>query len=240
LLSTLLVLAATALWDQHLELLAFPLLCTAALALDCTRTAARRWSSSVETFAVCVVAGGCLVATAWTEHPIETLRRWNDGPTANVSAALERVADGGLVRRRQAPYAHLGGNDDQGASAFLDGSFRLACARFHQYPFTPARALRKTVQCLQRNSSLLVAVTPLFSIDSYTYWNRPTPPAWRWFVRVGQAYLRSHCRLLEVRPTVRVYHCGDAAARASSATEARVSRKVLPAAGAHSSVFVVR
>jgi len=222
-LSTLLVLAATALWDQHLEVLAFPLLTTAALALVCARTAARRWSRRVEMLAIGVVAGGCLVAAAWTQHPIEILGRWNDGPTANVSAALEQVADATDVRRRRVPYAHLGGNDDQGAGAFLDGSFRLACARFHQYPFTPAPALRTTMQCLQRNPSLLVAVTPLFSIDSYTYWHRPTPSAWRWFVRVGEAYLNSHCRLLQMRPTVRVYRCNREAARASSATDARSS-----------------
>ena len=215
-LSTLLVLAGTALWDHHLALLAFPLLCTAALALACARTAARRWSSSVKTLTVCVVAGGCLVAVSWTRHPIENLRRWDDAPTANVSASLERSAGPAQVRRRQVSYAHLGGNDEQGAGAFLDGSFRLACARFHQYPFTPERALRETMQCVQRHSPLLVAVTPLFSIDSYTYWDRPTPPAWRWFVRTGEAYLRSHCRPLQTRPDVRVYRCGHEAASKSA------------------------
>ena len=215
-LSTLLVLAGTALWDHHLALLAFPLLCTAALALACARTAARRWSSSVKTLTVCVVAGGCLVAVSWTRHPIENLRRWDDAPTANVSASLERSAGAAQVRRRQVSYAHLGGNDEQGAGAFLDGSFRLACARFHQYPFTPERALRETMQCVQRHSPLLVAVTPLFSIDSYTYWDRPTPPAWRWFVRTGEAYLRSHCRPLQTRPDVRVYRCGHEAASKSA------------------------
>ena len=212
-LSTLFVLAETALWDQHLELLAFPVLCTAALALACASTAAGRWSSGVRTLTVCVVAGTCLVAVSWTGHPIGNLRRWNDAPTANVSAALERSAAAAQVRGQRVSYAHLGGNDEQGAGAFLGGSFRLACARFHQYPFTPERALRNTMQCLKRHSSLLVAVTPLFAIDSYTYWHRPTPPAWRRFVRTGEAYLGAHCRLLQTRPDVRVYRCGREGAR---------------------------
>jgi hypothetical protein len=69
------------------------------------------------------------------------------------------------------------------------------------------------MQCLKRHSSLLVAVTPLFAIDSYTYWHRPTPPAWRRFVRTGEAYLGAHCRLLQTRPDVRVYRCGREGAR---------------------------
>ena len=206
-LSTLLVLAGTALWKQHIELLAFPLLCTAALALACVRAAARRWSSGVEAVAVCAVAAGCLVAVGWNRHPIENLLRWNDAPTANVSAALERSASETQVRGGQVSYVHLGANDDQGVGAFLDGSFHLACARFHQYPFTPEPALRKTMWCLQQHSPLLVAVTPTFSIDSYTYRHRSTPRAWRRFVRTGQEYLRSHCRLLRVRPDVRTYRC---------------------------------
>ena len=213
-LSTLLVLGATAFWDQHLELLAFPLLCTAALALACVRTATRRDSSRIlERLAVCIVAGGCLLAAGWPQHPIENVRRWNDPPESNVSDALRRAARSAPFRGTQVSYAHLGANDEQGAGAFVDDSFRLACARFHQYPFIPPRALSEVIRCLETQRPLLVAVTPTFAIDSYTFRHRDTPVAWQRFVRDGETYLRSHCRPMEARPGVRIYGCGGSARR---------------------------
>ena len=209
-LSTLLVLAETALWDHHLQLLAFPLLCTAALALACVRTAARRHFHSLDLLqklAVFLVAGGCLIAAGWPQHTMANLRRWTEPPQTSVSDALRRAVRPAHSRALQVAYAHLGTNDEHGAGAFLSSSFRLACPRFHQYPFNPSRVLNQTIQCLHRQSLLLVAVTPTFTIDSYTYWRRGTPLPWQRFVRAGATYLRSHCQLVGARSDVRVYRC---------------------------------
>jgi hypothetical protein len=214
-LSTLLVLVNTALWDQHIELLAFPLLCVAALAVEGVRAATRRLSGSLgENLAVGFLAGGCLLVAAWPDDAVANLRRWGEPPQTNVSDALQQGAQVARVSGSPVPFAHLGANDEQAAAAFLSPSFRLACPRFHQYPFTPPRVLHETIGCLRKQPSLLVAVTPTFAQDSYTYWQRGTPPAWHWFVHTGNSYLRSNCRPLTTKPAVRVYHCstrGDAA-----------------------------
>ena len=208
-LSTLLVLAQTALWDHHLAVLHFPLLCGAALAVECVRTAARRASGRLlARLAVGFVVGGCLVVAAWPQHAVANLRQWTESPQTSVSDALQLAAQSTYRHGSPVSYAHLGANDEDAAGAFLGAPFRLACARFHQYPFTPPRALRETLACLKKQRTLLIAVTPSFAIDSYTYWGRGTPPAWHWFVRAGRAFLRANCELLVTRPGVLVYHCG--------------------------------
>jgi hypothetical protein len=207
-LSTLIVLAETALWDHALEALAFPIFLCAALALDCVRTVARGSPARlVERLAVGVVGCGFLLVALWPRPSIEYVKAWAAPPTMIVSDALQRAAEPTGARNSDVSYMHLGTNDDEAQGAFLPASFRLACPRFHQYPFTPWRALRQTILCIQRERPQLIAVTPSFTTNSWTYSGRSPPPAWRQFVLAGKAYLRSHCAAFVTNEAVQVYRC---------------------------------
>jgi len=204
-LSTLLVLAETALWDHHLELLAFPVLCGGVLTLQCARAVARqsRWNP-IELLVSGAVVSACLMVVSRSRHPLTNLSHWDKPPQKNVPQAIQRGAQMANFSGSGVSYMHLGANDEQGAGLFVRLKLRLACARFHQYPFTPPRELHETIQCLQRRAPQLLAVTPSFATDS------GTPVAWHRFVYAGNAYVRSHCHLLVAQADVRVYRCRQA------------------------------
>jgi hypothetical protein len=123
-----------------------------------------------------------------------------------VSNELYWAAGQGTHRYSAPSYFHFGRADEDGHGAFLDSSFRLACPRFHQYPFTPPQALHETIQCVERKQPLLIAVTPSFR-KNFSPVHRGATPAWNHFVLAGERYVRSHCRRAVFAPSVRVYRC---------------------------------
>jgi hypothetical protein len=200
---TLIALAATALWDHHLQLLAFPITCGAALALISARNI--EGMSTAWLARGIVVALGCFfIATSLLMNRPSTwkLHQWAAAPTTAVSDALNAAAARqGL--RPPASYFHFGENDEMGSGAFVSGSLRLACPRFHQYPFLAPAQLRETLSCVRRAEPQLIAVTP-----SFTY-NRGGGPfgAWNEFVAAGRRYLRSSCESVVARSQAHVYVC---------------------------------
>ena len=90
---TFIALAATALWDHHLQLLAFPLTCGAAFALVCVRSI--RDSSPAWLAQGGVAAVDCiLLATSLLMNPpsIWKFRQWTAAPDTAVSDALNAAA----------------------------------------------------------------------------------------------------------------------------------------------------
>jgi hypothetical protein len=200
---TAVTLALTALYDHHLEVLAFPVLCASALALESTRTiVGARVGQLAARATVAFLACLCLVALFALRQPsVRTVRLWAAAPEKLVSGGLTRVAEEMNGAGSAVPYFHLGSNDEMGQGAFLSTSFHLTCPRFHQYPFTPASALRGTNRCLERTHPRLIAVTPSFQE------NRGDPPAWIQFVLAATSYVHGHCRSALVEPEVRMYRC---------------------------------
>jgi hypothetical protein len=198
---TLIMLAETALWSNHLEALAFPLVCAGSLSLEATRRSFCGRRRPLGIGAVGAVTACCVLASVSMNAPtLANVRAWFASPTTFVSDALK-----GGARQVHAPagvsYFHLGANDEDGQGAFLGGTFRLACPRFHQYPFTPPAALRQTLDCVRRTRPRLIAVTPSFAKSPR--W----PRVWNEFVQAATTYLRSGCRVSVARPQVRVYIC---------------------------------
>lgn len=199
---TMIALATTALWDHHLQLLAFPIVCGATLTLKCMRILLSPRVGQV----VSVGAVGCFfVATSLLMTPpsIWKLRQWGASPDTAVSDGLHAAAEQEKQPRTPLSYFHLGENDETGSGAFLDGSFRLSCPRFHQYPFLAPEQLRQTMRCVERTRPHLIAVTP-----SFTYHRSGGRfGAWNDFVLAGREYLRSHCEQVVATVDVRVYRC---------------------------------
>ena len=69
-------------------------------------------------------------------------------------------------------YARLGTNDDSGAAVGLS-NWRLACPRFHQYPFQSATLLNEVFKCSSSAPVLIIAE----SLAPRTGW-----PSWNEFV----------------------------------------------------------
>lgn len=66
-------------------------------------------------------------------------------------------------------YARVGQNDDRGHAYGL-GNWKLACPRFHQYPFDSPQALEDVVQCLPKASVILVSPSAV-PVEDNTVWN---------------------------------------------------------------------
>jgi hypothetical protein len=205
-LASVLIIASTALWSHHLIVLALPATCVALLALQAT---AEGFAGSPlkpvasGTIAVLFIAG----ATYLRLPAMENVRSWADAPEQDVSDALQRAATVLTQRDARWRYFHMGANSERAHGAFLPPNFRLACPRFHQYPWLPPKALRETIECVKHERPQLIAVTPTLR-ESQSWANTmSTPAAWTRYVRDATAILESRCRPVVVTPSVSVYGC---------------------------------
>jgi hypothetical protein len=76
---------------------------------------------------------------------------------------------------RTGTYARLGQNDDNAHARGLQ-NWKLACPRFHQYPFEDASMLSQTLECLDEAEFLIIS--PQFKEYSQT-------PVWNEFVKLA-------------------------------------------------------
>jgi hypothetical protein len=203
---TLIALAGTALWDHHLQILAFPIACGACLGVDCLSKALKGSHGRLRQLATVGTVGFFFLLVSLLGDPpsVWKLHQWTMRPNTAVSDALYAAAGQGHQTRSGLSYFHFGENDETGSGAFLNGAFRLACPRFHQYPFLAPEQLRQTIRCVKQEEPQLIAVTPSFK----DYQGNGPFSAWNRFVRSGREYLRSHCQRVIVRAKARVYRCG--------------------------------
>jgi hypothetical protein len=219
-IGALVVLALTAVWDHHLQILAFPLGLTWGLLIWCVGLAvgeglrgaasARRVRS-----AAMIAATACVLANALLLAPpsADNLRAWGDPPAHPVADGLLAAAGTSASEVR---YAHLGQGDEYGLAAFLPSNFRLACPYFQQYAWTPESDLNATMDCLATRTPDFVVVTPFFSPDRQLQrYDEVASAPWRQFYVRASAWLSTHCTARLTAPQVTVFACtrapGDAA-----------------------------
>ena len=136
-IATAITLALTTAWDHHVQMLAYPgalLLVFMVAALNAgVRLRPLRWAAQAAGVA------GVLLLLGVNHAPNAgwSLSRWTDPAHSRTAAALEAVRAARLAAATDVSYAHLGQNDEEGHAAFIGSGWTLACARFHQYPFTP-------------------------------------------------------------------------------------------------------
>jgi hypothetical protein len=185
-------LATTAAWDHHAQMLAYPgalLAAVAALAAERVRAKVPRLAlQAAVTAAAVLLLGGSKPGVAG--GPVST---WFHGVRSGTAEALEQ-ARSRLPAESEVSYAHLGQNDEEGHAAFLGGGWTLACARFHQYPWTPASALDGVLDCVRDRRPTLVLVTSSLSDREHA------PASWHGFVVSARRLLaRDYTRVYFVR-----------------------------------------
>ena len=209
-LASVVIIGSTALWSHHLIVLALPATCVALLALQATA----EWfaGSPLKPVASGAIAVFFVAGATYLRPPnMENVRSWGDAPEKEVSDALQRAGTVSTQRDGGWTYFHMGANSERAQGAFLPRNFRLACPRFHQYPWLPPKALRETIECVKRERPQLIAVTSTLRKSQSWGKTMSTPAPWLQYVRDATAILESRCRPVVVRPSVSVYGCSDSA-----------------------------
>jgi hypothetical protein len=178
--ATLVTIALTAVWDHHIQMLAYPEMLL--IAYVAGRACSLLHTRTLAMVGAAVVLGVGLWFLGGTERSTSAgtqLSRWRSKPLHISATALESVAARRLPGSATVSYARLGSNDDEGHAAFLDDRFDLSCPRFHQYGFTPN--LDAVLQCIARRQPQLILTMPSFTQNG--------EPRWSEFVVQGRALL---------------------------------------------------
>jgi hypothetical protein len=181
--ATALTLALTAAWDHHLQMLAFPGVLLVTFLVASAWSVAR--ATQLRVAGTCAALGISLFLLGGTDAPggADAPRsRWWSDVRSYTAEAMEAARAERLPGARTITYAHLGQNDEEGHAAFLDGSFELACSRFHQYVHT--HDLDAVLRCLDERRPQLVVVT-----SSFRFYDE-APERWNLWVDRGRSFLQ--------------------------------------------------
>jgi hypothetical protein len=174
-------LAATAVWDHHAQVIAYPgallaVLAASALERYITGRSRRLLATGLAVGVVVAAFGGFKPSPG-----VDGGESWTSSGRSETAAALEAARRASGASARPIRYAVLGTNHDEAHAEFIDGSWQLACPRFHQYPYS--LHLDAVNACLQRERPTLVLVdSPLVPHDETASWNA--------FVRAARRLLR--------------------------------------------------
>ena len=122
--------------------------------------------------------------SAGRPRPLRQGRRvgyWFDAGRSETANMLERAAGNRFPAAHTITFAHLGQNDEEGAAAFLDGRFSLACPAIAQYVFTPH--VDSVLRCVQSERPELILVTQRYEFIA------GAPQEWNEFVASGSHLL---------------------------------------------------
>ena len=182
------VLSMTGLWRQHLQILFIPAILSVSAVLVC----GPQWTMPSR-LAAMVVLSWVLSGAAGPGRYLEAARHlagdWKslNAPPPDAAAMLSAS--------KPSAYARFGKNDDYGHAIGL-AKWKLACPRFHQYPFDTSENLETALHCAAGVDTVLVA--PRFAPEQ-------GQPDWNRFVAEGEKLLASSFAC-ERRGAFRVCH----------------------------------
>ena len=189
-------LALTAIFVEHLQLLAYPAaLGTATLVLG---------SKALWKPLGALTTAACVAFALWSSLKHEdlsrlTIRTWTAAPLSTPGLALEETRARSYPDEPRVAYAVFSRNSEDGHAAFVDESMDLRCRYFHQYPFYRQEQLDETLDCVGREDPMLVLVTTSF------YDPIPGEPTWEAFVADARALLASRYELVTERGMSQVW-----------------------------------
>lgn len=198
LLATLATLALTAIWEHHLQMLAYPAALGAAAVISVATT---RFGQR----AGVVVATACVLFAAWSsaKHEVDrgvSVRAWSSGPVSVPADELERARMRFHPGSERVTYMVFGGNSENAHAAFINDVFALTCRWFHLYPFSLEEQFSETLDCLENEKPMLVLVTLGFFDD------RSSGGSWGSFVSAASRLIHSQYKMVsEAYPGFQVW-----------------------------------
>ena len=197
LVAAFVVIALTAYWWEHLQLLACPATLVAASLIWRADASFGRRSGAIAATIVTLFAGwSTLKADASRDlSPVWTARVISPG-----AIALERARERFQPDARHVTYMVLGSNSEGGHAAFIGPEFDLACRYFNLYFFSRGEQFDDTLACAARESPTFVLVTLGFFEPAGDV------PEWNAFVRRSRRFLEARYELVErEHPGVQVW-----------------------------------
>jgi hypothetical protein len=188
LLATLVTLATTALFREHLQMLAYPAALGAATVVSAATLAfAERMGVAV--------AAACVLFALWSSLKLEdlenlSLRPWSSAQVSTPGTALEGARVRFFENGERVPYLVFGRNTEDGHAAFVGDELSLECRWFHQYPFYRDEQFAETLECARTRRPALVLVTQSF------YDPMPGQPRWEAFVARARRFLEGDYELV--------------------------------------------
>jgi hypothetical protein len=188
LVATVATLAQTAIFREHLQMLAY----AAALGAAALISATTRWFGERAGVAAAVA---CVAFASWSSLKHEdfsnfSLRPWSTPPASTPARALEEYRIASLQGVERVPYMVFGRNTEDGHAAFIGNEFSLQCRWFHQYPFYRDEQFSETLACARMRRPMLVLVTRSF------YDPMPDEPRWESFVAAARQFLDERYELV--------------------------------------------
>jgi hypothetical protein len=160
------ILAITGLWDQHAQILYIPALIGLLVLAPLFEIAGR--ISRVPTILAIILCALLLGGGLTLERYLGSFHslRQSLAQAQQLSPEARRLLELGNF----GVYARLGQNDDLGHAIGLRG-WRLACARFHQYPFQPKAVLDQVFDCASEAPVLILSPSLRVDVAAFPAWN---------------------------------------------------------------------
>ena len=194
------VVALTAYWYEHLQLLAYPAtLMTATLIWRTDASLGGRWGA--------LVASGAAVFALWSslkvQYGTDVSHMWTSPAISPGGIALERARARFEPDEPSIDYMVFGSNSEGGHAAFIDEAFDLRCRYFHLYTFSLQEQFDETLECAERERPTFVLVTLGF-FEPYGDF-----PEWNAFRAKARRFLKRDYKLVErEHPGVQVWRLG--------------------------------
>jgi hypothetical protein len=157
-------IAASYVWNHHLQILAIPTFFALAVILRPTdgRVAVSRQTAALATVLVLVLLAPADLLNRLRDAP--NLRRtWDRSLTSPLAADLTDVVnqsfDGDTAHTR-VRIAVVGENRQSAVLPFVPRRFELACRAFAQFPWFGEQLLAETVDCIEREPDVVLVLEP--------------------------------------------------------------------------------
>ena len=195
--SAFLVIALTAYFPEHLQLLAYPATLVATSLIWSADASFGRTQGAIAATVVVIFA-------LWTTFKADNSRDfsplWSPRPISPGAIALERARERFEPDAPRVTYMVFGSNSEGGHAAFIGREFDLACRYFQLYSFSTSEQFDETSACAARKRPTFVLVTLGF------FERVENAPKWNAFVRRSRRLLEAHYSLVErEHPGVQVW-----------------------------------
>jgi hypothetical protein len=183
--ATIVTLALTALFNSHLQMLAYPFALLAAAVVVAGVALDRRLGAIACISLVAFAAWSTLKHEDFGNLPLES---WTSEPISTPGTTLQAARERWFAEVEGVSYAVFSRNSEDGHAAYID-SMSLECRWFHQYPFYRESQLRENLDCARQREPLLILVT-------HSFYDPMEEPRWQRYAAGAQQLLAERYELV--------------------------------------------